>query len=452
MIRYIEYLHRAPYALTILAGLVAAVVTALSARRLSKTELLFVWVSLVGLPLGLQELAAGLFADPSEITPVHLFMYDRHVIGRDADYAVDAFWRTVGASAGVLLGWVVVIPAVLLRRRLVRLVRRIGRILMCSFWKHDWRCNQCRHCAATRIGGHNSSADDCEKCTDCGQATGKTHNWSGSCERCLRCGMTREVEHDWSKNCEQCAKCAVGRKDAHDWSKDCERCAKCAVGRRDAHDWSKDRAACNRCGVARSVATLACSGCGTRYEIGRDAIAVSFEFALASHAAYSPVLVLSNAGSTPEREDLVDSLKDVAPENLESARERARQSWRAIEHSLSSGQRRLWCCKECNKVNAYSLQEASSVTERLNSPSLPTSSTAVLPNHGGSPEQEAVGPRFRVVLDHPYPGSLFAIRFECGQCGRTVQVPGGSIIKSGANVKCHSCGHISYVPPNAGKE
>ncbi|HEV2380775.1 MAG TPA: hypothetical protein VG206_13405 [Terriglobia bacterium] len=69
-----------------------------------------------------------------------------------------------------------------------------------------------------------------------------------------------------------------------------------------------------------------------------------------------------------------------------------------------------------------------------------------------------VEPRFRIVPNNlAFLGEgqgLFAIQFECGQCGKTVQIPVNKLIKSGvgANVKCHSCYNITYVPPNAGKE
>jgi hypothetical protein len=82
---------------------------------------------------------------------------------------------------------------------------------------------------------------------------------------------------------------------------------------------------------------------------------------------------------------------------------------------------------------------------------------------GGSQKQKAqaeekkVSPkietRFRIVPNE-IPGRVgfLAIRFNCGQCGKAVQVTVNSIIPSGANVKCHACGNITYVPPNAGKE
>jgi transcription elongation factor Elf1 len=70
----------------------------------------------------------------------------------------------------------------------------------------------------------------------------------------------------------------------------------------------------------------------------------------------------------------------------------------------------------------------------------------------------ANGPQFRIVSNNlAFLGEgqgLLAIQFECEQCGKTVQVSVSKLIKSGvgANVKCHSCDHITYVPPNAGKE
>jgi ankyrin repeat protein len=65
-------------------------------------------------------------------------------------------------------------------------------------------------------------------------------------------------------------------------------------------------------------------------------------------------------------------------------------------------------------------------------------------------------PRFRIVQNDlgllTGRGGLLAVRFECGKCGKTVQVPVSEIMQSGAYVKCHSCNDITYVPPNAGKE
>jgi transcription elongation factor Elf1 len=73
---------------------------------------------------------------------------------------------------------------------------------------------------------------------------------------------------------------------------------------------------------------------------------------------------------------------------------------------------------------------------------------------GGGPKENDMDEetRFRIVPnDNPLRPGMFAIRFDCGQCGKQVQVPVGSIMGSGANVRCHSCGNITYVPPNAGK-
>ena len=51
--------------------------------------------------------------------------------------------------------------------------------------------------------------------------------------------------------------------------------------------------------------------------------------------------------------------------------------------------------------------------------------------------------QFRIVPnDLPHRPGLFAIRFECGQCGKSVQVPVTSIMGSGAHVRCHPCGNI----------
>jgi len=60
--------------------------------------------------------------------------------------------------------------------------------------------------------------------------------------------------------------------------------------------------------------------------------------------------------------------------------------------------------------------------------------------------------RFRIVISD-IPGRIgLAIHFECERCGSTVEVPVASIMNRGANVRCHSCQNITYVPPNAGKE
>jgi ribosomal protein S27E len=72
-------------------------------------------------------------------------------------------------------------------------------------------------------------------------------------------------------------------------------------------------------------------------------------------------------------------------------------------------------------------------------------------------ERQTKMPQFRIVQNNlaflMEDQGPFAIQFECEQCGETVQVPVNKLIKSGvgANVRCHSCGNITYVPPNAGK-
>jgi glyceraldehyde 3-phosphate dehydrogenase len=101
---------------------------------------------------------------------------------------------------------------------------------------------------------------------------------------------------------------------------------------------------------APTVPTLVCSGCNKTYRIGDDSFAMTLE--LAFGLLGGPTVIVSD-GSALDREDVVYSLDDVPPENLPSAREKARQNWKMIQESLSRGQRRTWRCRACKKVNSY---------------------------------------------------------------------------------------------------
>jgi hypothetical protein len=53
------------------------------------------------------------------------------------------------------------------------------------------------------------------------------------------------------------------------------------------------------------------------------------------------------------REDLVATLKDVPPETLRIALDKALPSWEIIRESLKRGDRRKWHCEACDAVNPY---------------------------------------------------------------------------------------------------
>lgn len=97
------------------------------------------------------------------------------------------------------------------------------------------------------------------------------------------------------------------------------------------------------------VSVLVCAGCGQRYEIGEDAVAVSMEFGL---RLAKGAVVLTRGGAV-EREDLVAKLKDDPPGSIRAALARAHPSWESIRASLGRGERRIWRCKDCNTINSY---------------------------------------------------------------------------------------------------
>ncbi|MFI5364225.1 MAG: ankyrin repeat domain-containing protein [Candidatus Binatia bacterium] len=101
-------------------------------------------------------------------------------------------------------------------------------------------------------------------------------------------------------------------------------------------------------------ALLRCGGCATSFAIGRDAVAVSVEFAM----SLGKEVVIFSDGHAPQREDLVSSLDDVPVDKRQAALERAKPSWQFIQDSLARGERRTWRCAKCNRgANRYPLPE-----------------------------------------------------------------------------------------------
>jgi hypothetical protein len=92
-----------------------------------------------------------------------------------------------------------------------------------------------------------------------------------------------------------------------------------------------------------------CKGCGTKYWIGQDAVAVAMEFGT---GLTSGVISLGEAEGS-RVPDLVSSLNAQSRESRLAALERARPSWETIVVSLMRGGRRTWLCNKCNAANSY---------------------------------------------------------------------------------------------------
>ncbi len=142
-------------------------------------------------------------------------------------------------------------------------------------------------------------------------------------------------------------KCRFG---LHSWE-GCK-CSRCPETRDKGHDWSSSCVKCARCGKQRFESqgpAICCSRCGKKYMIGQDAGIMSFE---ATYDLVGKTIVIS--GDTIwQHEDLVFSLVDVAPSDLEKARNEARANCQAILDVKNEYQSRVWRCRMCGSVNAY---------------------------------------------------------------------------------------------------
>jgi hypothetical protein len=91
--------------------------------------------------------------------------------------------------------------------------------------------------------------------------------------------------------------------------------------------------------------TLSCQGCGRAYRIGVDAVVITME---STYTMLDVAIVFRSGEGLPDREDLVASLS-----SREKAKESARENWWIVQNGLKHGERRVWRCHECRKVNAY---------------------------------------------------------------------------------------------------
>ena len=200
-------------------------------------------------------------------------------------------------------------------------------------------------------------------------------------------------------------KCRGCCKTHHDWSKDCEKCSRCGSTRANAHQW--DGCKCRSCGKTQdkdhnwSNDCEKCARCGLPRANAHNWLGGGCK--------------CWACGKTQDKDH--DWSKDC--EKCERCG-LVRVNFHQWDGTI---------CKNCGVLKKKSLQE-----------------------------RQTKMPQFRIVQNNlaflMEEQGPFAIQFECEQCGKTVQVPVNKLIKSGvgANVRCHSCGNITYVPPNAGKE
>lgn len=243
------------------------------------------------------------------------------------------------------------------------------------------------------LGFH--SWEDC-KCSNCDKTRNVGHDWSWDCQKCFQCGLTRETEHSWKRD-GQCLNClktlddfledklefkqfyssfANSLKEAIELAsnsralflstptdrKAMQTFLEYLSLRRSEMDSILDRASYNfqrqnvseKSGILENSSPktsefLNCGGCAKTFVIGKDAVAVSMEFAMRQGKG----TVIFSDGQAPNREDLVSSLDDVSMDKRQAALERAKPSWQFIQNSLARGESRTWRCAACNKANPY---------------------------------------------------------------------------------------------------
>jgi len=93
---------------------------------------------------------------------------------------------------------------------------------------------------------------------------------------------------------------------------------------------------------------LECPKCRRVFNIGADATIMSMDEALNSMGG-----VLLGGAGLGGQPDMVGSLEKCPPENLDRARQNARDSMEKIAVSLSRGNRRKWTCRYCDSVYEY---------------------------------------------------------------------------------------------------
>ncbi|SPJ15599.1 hypothetical protein SBDP2_410009 [Syntrophobacter sp. SbD2] len=96
---------------------------------------------------------------------------------------------------------------------------------------------------------------------------------------------------------------------------------------------------------------LRCSGCGKNYILGENAIVVSMA------GVSKDFLVAIDFSRAESHPDLIDALERGFNFLDAATAAKQRREIEGILSSLSSGERRQWRCRACNKVQTYSPSE-----------------------------------------------------------------------------------------------